>query len=170
MPSIDALAPSRFLRKAHLERPRLATIKGIQAENVAPQNRAPDIKPVVYFEEFSEGVPVGKEQREQLKLIMATDDVSAMVGRQVVIMIDPNIVYGGQRVGGIRFRAPKPRPPQGIPAVAAAAAAPPQGWKSALPTDIVAPSRQDDPPWVTDDSQTDYGNPEPDQVDDDIPW
>lgn len=126
MPSIDAMAPSRFLKKAHLEKPRLGTIREIRTENVAPDNRAPEIKPVVYFREFQEGVPVGSRQRDQLKSICGTDDIEGMIGKAVVLYVDPAVEYGGKMVGGIRFRAPKQRPPaQGIPAASPAPAAPP---------------------------------------------
>ncbi len=171
MPDIDAMAPSRFLKKAHLQKPRLATIKVVQTENVAPQNRTPDIKPVVYFEEFTEGVPVGKEQREQLKMIFETSNTDLMKGRQVVILVDPNVVYGGQRVGGIRFRAPRQRPPgQDIPAASPPPAAPPQGWSNAVaPTESLAGGRQD-PPWMEEEpeNQNDYPPDDNFDPDDDI--
>lgn len=148
MPSIDALAPGRYLKKAQLERPRLATIKTIRTENVAPENRQPSLKPVVYFQEFEEGVPAGAQTRESLKEALGTQEVTEMIGRKVVIYVNPDIMYGGQRVGGIRFRAPKPRPEaQGIPA-SSAPAAPPQGWQSAAPASLPAPRQ--DPPWMED--------------------
>lgn len=167
MPSIDALAPGRYLKKAQLEKPRLATIKTIRTENVAPENRQPSLKPVVYFHEFEEGVPAGAETRESLKVALGTQEVAEMIGRKVVIYVNPEIMYGGKRVGGIRFRAPKPRPEaQGIPAPGPGTvpvSAPPQGWQSAVPA--IAPAdftgARQDPPWMEDpepENESDYAD------------
>lgn len=150
MPSIDDLAPGRYLKKGQLERPRLATVKTIRTENVAPDNRQPSLKPVIYFQEFEEGVPAGAQTRDSLKEALGTKEVSEMIGRKVVIFVNPDIVYGGQRVGGIRFRAPKQRPPaQGIPAATPPPAAPPQGWSNAVAPAEAYAGRRQDPSWAT---------------------
>ena len=85
------------------------TIKDVKIERVG---REEDIekKIVVYFSglraDLSEkGLGMNKVNAEAIVEIAKTKIVEQWVGVQVCLYIDPNVMFGGKRVGGIRIKA-----------------------------------------------------------------
>ena len=96
--------PSKWLKAADLDGPRLVTIKEVQDEDVAGDGLE---KPVAYFHGETKGLGLNVTNCRTLEKILGTDDVDRWIGKTVVIF-KTETDYKGERVDCIRIRAPKP--------------------------------------------------------------
>ena len=114
MRSYDKHRSTKFIQKSEIEdSPHgglLVTIREVTEENVAPEYKAEEIKYVIYFEEAFKPWTPGIEVLEIIKQIAGTGNVDEWSGTKLVLFIDPNVKFGGKKVGGIRCRAPKNQP------------------------------------------------------------
>ncbi len=84
-------------RKEHL-----VTIESIQEEEVGD-----DRKLVARFEGKAKGLVLNDTKNlETLETAFGPDSEDA-IGGQVILFVDPDVRYGGQRVGGVRLKLPK---------------------------------------------------------------
>lgn len=109
----------------------IVTIRGLTRRNLAKPDDEPDIKWIVYFKELDRPMACGPDSITRLTELFPGLTVEEWIGKQCAIYRDPNVTYGGKRVGGLR---PKEIGPKSIP--------PPEPVTSIgdVPTD-------DDVPW-----------------------
>jgi hypothetical protein len=110
--NIDDTLQSKYLTKKDIDqngRGTLATITSIIMENVAPENKHEEIKPVIMFAELPKGFVCGaKVNKEAIKSIVGSSETAHWIGHKIVLYHDPNVMnLKGERVGGIRIRAPR---------------------------------------------------------------
>jgi hypothetical protein len=75
-------------------------------EKIAEEDVGDGRKLVARFEGKVKGLPLNDTNLEALEEAFGPDSNDA-IGGQVLIVVDPEVRYGGQRVGGIRIRLPK---------------------------------------------------------------
>ena len=101
----DLLA-SKFLKKEDITDEPTLTITGVDKRNVAPPDAPEEQKGVLLFAETEK--PLILNQANTLFLAECLgNDPEKWPGQQIVPYVDPNITFGGKRVGGIRLRAVK---------------------------------------------------------------
>jgi len=110
MRSYDKYRNTKFIQKSDVERGALVTIDKVVEENVASENRAEEIKYVIYFKEDYKPWAPGIETLETIHNVAGTGNVDDWPGTKLVLFVDPNVRYGREKVGGIRCRAPKKQP------------------------------------------------------------
>ncbi len=109
---------SRFLTQADIGPGVLATINRIGQENVAMEGAEKDHRPVIYFDELDKGLVCNSTNAQVIADITGQSEnvEQTWLGAKVVLYVDPNVFFGGKKVGGIRVRAPKnlakPEPPK----------------------------------------------------------
>ena len=83
-----------------------------------------DAKPklVLSFQETGKDLILNRANIETLVAMYQTEDTANWIGRHVTLFVDPNVTFGGRRVGGIRVDAPPAQQPAGMngPALRAA--------------------------------------------------
>ncbi len=94
---------SKLLRAEDLKTPRIATISTVEERQF---NDGESL--IMYFDEFEEGVNLSKTSLRTLVEIFGSDDTNDWIGKHIVLYNDKNVEYMGKKVGGIRFRNPKP--------------------------------------------------------------
>ena len=111
MRSYDKHRNTKFIQKSDIENSPhgaiLVTIDNITEENVALEYQAEEIKYVIHFKEDYKPWAPGVETLENIKQIAGTGNVDDWYGTRLVLVVDPEVKFGGKRVGGIRCRAPK---------------------------------------------------------------
>lgn len=119
MPTIDDLRKSNFITKADVGKGILVTIIGCKEYNVAKDGAEPDLRWALIFDEIDKPFICNVTNGEIIKLITRTGNIDDWKGTRIVLYHEPNIMYGGKMVGGIRVRAPRkdyqepePPPPQ----------------------------------------------------------
>lgn len=110
MANINDFVTSKYLKKADLgpQGKALFTVKGWEFKNVAQENSAPDRKCVVYFNETDKALPLNKTNLFDFAAAMRSDDPDVWKGKKIVVYFDENVRFKGERVGGMRVRAPAP--------------------------------------------------------------
>lgn len=107
MTSINELMPSRFLKKEDVIPDVLVTIKQVVQENIAKDNELPDLKAIVYFNEFTQGLLLNQINKETLILVLGTDQVEQWIGKQITLWNDRSVSLHGKLTGGVRIRIPQ---------------------------------------------------------------
>ena len=142
MPKTSEMMNSKFLKKEDVGRGVLVTVTGCTRQNVAMPNQPAKMRWCLAFAELDKPMVLNATNIALAEQATGSDDTDVWIGKKLVLYNDPSIMFGTERVGGIRIRAPKPT---------ALSAAPPLP-----PMSAVAPS-----PAV----------PQPDEVfEDDIPF
>lgn len=97
--------PSRWLAQGDLSSPVIATIDAVRNETIPGDNEDAD-KPVLYFK---------NDQLKKMILNSANwttlesafgDESDNWSGKQIEVYVDPSIMFGKKRVGGVRIRVP----------------------------------------------------------------
>ena len=106
--NISSYKNSRFLTKADVTPEALVTITEITDENVAPPNEPVKKKPCLHFKELDKPFVCNYTNLEVIAELLGSDETDDWVGNPIVLYYDPNVMFGGKRVGGIRVKmAPK---------------------------------------------------------------
>jgi len=85
----------------------LVTICGCQQANVAVEGADPEMKWTLTFTELDKPLVLNKTNIEACADTCGSDDTKDWFGLKVVLFEDPNVSFGGKRVGGIRVRKPR---------------------------------------------------------------
>ena len=94
--------PSPYLKKEDFPSPRQVTIDTFAIENVAPDGKPPEMKPVLYFNGAPKGMRINKTVLTVLGAILG-NETDAWTGKQVEVFNDMTVVYDN-KVGGLRIR------------------------------------------------------------------
>lgn len=106
--NIASAFPSKYLKAAELEGDTVFTIDRVEIENVAPQGKPVEEKPVLYFAEDERGLVLNKTNSETIASIHGgeTDEWS---GKQITLFAT-EVDFQGKQVLAIRVRM-KRNPP-----------------------------------------------------------
>lgn len=107
----------KFLKKEDAERPQLLTIRHASVENVAQDGQPEEKKLVLHFNETDKGLVLNSTNAQTCFEIFGTWETDAWLRGTVVLYSDPNVSFGGKRVGGLRLRPRKGAAPT-VPAAA----------------------------------------------------
>jgi len=98
---------SRFLRKEDIGAGAMFTIRGAKKDNVAMEDKAPDLKLCVYFEESTKPLVLNLCNFDNIVEISGKDDSDNWGGVKVFVYFDSKIMFEGKQTGGLRIRAAK---------------------------------------------------------------
>lgn len=121
MPRICDMIPSNYLKQADFDaNGTILSVKGLEQKNVAQDDQEPDLKWVLYFHEFEKPLVLNTTNINAMAEACDSDNSDDWMGQEVVVYVDPNINFGGKRVGGLRVRRYTESPaPAAVPARAA---------------------------------------------------
>ena len=132
---------SKYLKREEFKTPQLVTIAGdVFQENMARDDEPEKLKYCLRFAELEKPLALNVINQEIIGEI-AGPETSLWDGVKVVLYDDPNVMYAGKRVGGIRVRAPRNQP-KPVAAPAHGAMGKPTARASA-PAPVMEPSDND---------------------------
>ncbi len=108
---MSLLFPSNFLKKEDIPYPTQATIRSVTQEEIKGDN-GNELKATINFVGNLKPMVLNKGNAVILEEAYG-DDSDDWHGKTVEIYVDPNVMFGGKRVGGIRLRVPAPNAPRG---------------------------------------------------------
>jgi len=79
------------------------TIKAVAEEDVGPEDRS-ERKIVARFSEDERGLVLNKTRYEDAAGLFGSKNTDIWIGKKVSLAYDPNVKFGGKRVGGIVLR------------------------------------------------------------------
>ena len=108
--NLNDVAQSRFLKQEDIGAGKLMTIARVDKENTAKREDPPQYKVVVYFTEHAKPMVLNATNAQTISDIIGESEniETTWIDKKIVLVTDPNTMYSGRRVGGIRVRAPKP--------------------------------------------------------------
>lgn len=110
MPKVHAMIPSKFLKQEDIQKPILVTIKTVEQFSVGKDDEA-TMKWGMTFHEIDKPLTLNVSNITTLESYLG-DDTDNWIGKQTVVFVDPDVMYAGKKVGGIRVRPPKGQVPQ----------------------------------------------------------
>lgn len=117
---ISRLRDSRFLKKEDCDPPITVTIKTLTEENVAMEGQNPDYRWALHFDELDKPMILNSTNGQSVAEITGSEETDEWSGQKVMLYMDPSVMFGGKKMGGIRIRKPKkstskPEPaPEGV--------------------------------------------------------
>lgn len=121
MPKISEMRESKFLKQGDVGKGALMTVTGCEKHNVAMSGADPEEKWCLEFQETDKPLVLNMTNMQLCARVFGSEDTDEWIGKRIVLYTDPNVVYAGKVVGGIRVRAPKkgavapPPPPVNAP-------------------------------------------------------
>ena len=95
-----------YLKKEDLAEPLDTALLWIKEEKVTAPGKGTNTRLVAYFESLSKGLVLNKANAETLAKLTGTDDYEKWADTPVQLWVDPDVTYGGKKIGGIRIRKP----------------------------------------------------------------
>ena len=94
---------SKFLKAKDVKQPVTVTITQVDCEEFKEDGN----KLVVYFRELEQGLIPAKTVIATLNELFSPEheETDDWIGKQVILFNDPNVLYSGKRVGGLRVKA-----------------------------------------------------------------
>ena len=101
---------AKYLKKEDIPSPVNTSILWIKEEEVTTPGKGTERRLVLYFDGLKKGLVLNTANAEALLEITGTDDTEKWADTPVQLYVDPDVTYGGKKIGGIRIRKPAPVP------------------------------------------------------------
>ena len=105
MKDIQQIKQSRFLKKSDLVRALTLTINDVREENVALRGEPEELRHVLHFEEIDKSLNLKWTNARTIGEIVGSRDMDEWSGHRIVVFHDPDVLYEGRAVGGVRVKA-----------------------------------------------------------------
>jgi hypothetical protein len=102
------LGSGHYLKKEDLSDPVDTELLWVKEETVTAPGKDTTTRLVAYFEGLSKGLVLNAKNCETLTEITGTDNPNEWKDVAVQLYVDPDVTYGGKKIGGIRIRKPAP--------------------------------------------------------------
>jgi hypothetical protein len=106
--SLDEAVPvkSKFLTKEDVGQGIMVQIKYMAIEDVESDGVVEQVT-TLHFEGDIKPFILKQTNKELLKLATGATTIAGIRGKQIVIINDPTVIFGGKLVGGLRIRSPQ---------------------------------------------------------------
>jgi hypothetical protein len=111
MPKLSDFKESKFLAQKDVEKPMLVTIAGCVKHNIAKEGAPAIDKMCMSFAEIEKPLVMNWTNAQICAAICGSEDTDDWIGHKVVLYVEPNVMFEGKLVGGIRIRKPKNQTP-----------------------------------------------------------
>jgi hypothetical protein len=101
---------SQYLKKEDLSDPVDTELLWVKEEKVTAPRKDTTTRLVAYFEGLSKGLVLNTANCETLAEVTGTDDPNEWKDVALQLYVDPDVTYGGKKIGGIRIRKPSTIP------------------------------------------------------------
>ena len=95
---------AKYLKKEDVPSPVNTSILWIKEEEVTAPGKGTEIRLVLYFDGLKKGLVLNMANADALAEITGTDDYEKWSDIPVQLYVDPDVTYGGKKIGGIRIR------------------------------------------------------------------
>lgn len=110
MPNINQMASSKYLKTADVPDPLIVTVQGVKQINMAKEGEEPEMKWAIKFHELEKPMVLNTTNIHVAAKVFKSDETDEWRGKEIILYTDPNVSFGGQVVGGLRFRGQEKAP------------------------------------------------------------
>lgn len=104
MPNINEMMPSKYLKISDVPDPVIVTVAGVKKVNIAQEDKEPEYKWGIKFNEFSKPMILNKTNMTVAAVVFRSNQTEDWVGKEIILFNDESVSYAGQITGGLRFR------------------------------------------------------------------
>lgn len=104
---ISKMSKSKYFKKADVDPAILVTIKDITSQDVSMEGMPPDEQYIMSFVDQEKSLVLKPANQELCAIALKSEETDNWIGQQIVLFVDPNVMMGVKRVGGVRIRAKK---------------------------------------------------------------
>ena len=97
---------AKYLKKEDVPSPVNTSILWIKEEEVTAPGKGTETRLVLYLDGLKKGLVLNTANAEALAEITGTDDYEKWSDIPIQLYVDPDVTFGGKKVGGIRIRRP----------------------------------------------------------------
>lgn len=99
---IGAAFSGKYLKQDHIGDKHVAvTIRDVVIEELE-NDKGKEKKPVLYFHGKEMGLVLNQTVAATITDLLGTDETEQWKNQKIVLYVDPNVMFGNKRVGGIR--------------------------------------------------------------------
>lgn len=110
MPDIGQMIESKYLKGADIPDPVIVTIRGVKQVNIAKEDAEPEYKWAIKFAEFDKPMILNVTNMKIAAKVLGSTNTDDWAGKEIVLYFDENVTFGGELVGGLRFKRKEPEP------------------------------------------------------------
>ena len=110
MPDIGQMIQSKYLKTSDVPDPVIVTIIGVKQVNMAKEDAEPEMKWAIKFTEFDKPMILNSTNMKIAAKVLASTKTEEWKGKEIILYTDENVTFGGELVGGLRFRKPEVQP------------------------------------------------------------
>ena len=110
MPRTGEMIQSKNLKTADEPDPVIVTITKVGKVNLAKEDAAPEFKWAIRFKEFQKPMVLNSTNIKVCEKVLGSDNTDDWVGKEIVLYTDDNVTFGGELVGGLRFKGQEKAP------------------------------------------------------------
>ena len=97
---------AKYLKKEDIPSPINTSILWIKEEEVTAPGKGTETRLILYLEGLKKGLVLNTANAEALAEITGTDEYEQWSDVPIELYVDPDVKYGGKKIGGIRIRKP----------------------------------------------------------------
>lgn len=120
MPNINEMVSSKYLKQSDVPDPVIVTVQGVKQVNMAKEGEAPEMKWAIKFTEMDKPMVLNTTNINVAARVLGSENTDDWKGKELVLYTDPSVSFGGQVVGGLRFRGQEKAPVKAAPRPAGA--------------------------------------------------
>jgi hypothetical protein len=99
------LLPSKFLKQTDFDiAGTILTISHITKQNISKEDDMPEYKWILFFKETGEVGLVLNSTTSKSLFDICGEESDEWSGQEIVLFVDPNVMFGEKRTGGLRLR------------------------------------------------------------------
>lgn len=115
MPRTSEMVQSKYLKTADVPDPVIVTVVKVGKVNMAKEDAAPEYKWAIKFSEFNKPMIINPTNIKIAEKVFGSDNTDDWIGKEIILFTDENVTFGGELVGGLRFKG-KEKEPQRVAA------------------------------------------------------
>jgi hypothetical protein len=115
MAKVGEMVQSKYLKQSDVPDPVIVTVQGVKQINLAKEGEEPELKWAIKFRELDKPMVLNSTNIHVAARVFQSDDTDDWRGKEIIVYTDPNVSFGGQVVGGLRFRGQEKAPVKAAP-------------------------------------------------------
>lgn len=119
MARVNEMLDSKYLKQSDVPDPVIVTVTKVGRVNIAKEGEKEQLKWAIRFQEFDKPMLLNSTNIKLLEKFLGSDDTDDWSGKEIVLYTDENVTFGGDIVGGLRFKRNQPEPTRKAPATGA---------------------------------------------------
>lgn len=110
MAKVGEMVSSKYLKQSDVPDPVIVTVQGVKQVNMAKEGEAPEMKWAIKFSEMDKPMVLNSTNIHVAARVFGSEETDDWKGKEIVLYTDPSVSFGGQVVGGLRFRGQEKAP------------------------------------------------------------